>query len=541
MKVTFVAMGAENVSVQSLSAYVKAHGFETALAYDQALFDDKNFLDWPWFARRFENRDQCVRQIVESSPDLVAFTVMTPTYRWAVDIARRVKRHIAVPILFGGIHPSTVPDKVIEVDAVDIVCVGEGDGPLLDLLRSMAGGRIDTSIRNLWFKTPSGRIISNPSRLEIQDVDTLPSPDKSLFEDHVCIPNYYLTMTARGCPFACTFCSLSFMAKESEALGCKRIRQRSVDLAIEELRRARDRYHPAWIDIKNNTFTANRKWTLDFCRRYRDEVGVPFKVFAHPLTMTEDVARALKEAGCWGVQLGVESYDDDVRRDILNRKESNEHIDKAVLAMDTVGLPYTLDYILGLPGQTDEELLRAAYFFLDRTACYRISPYMLAYLPKLEIVEHGVSLGQITRQDVEDLEQGRHNHYLSTGSLVGTTRLRELTAYRLLFRMISMLPRPLMKVIIDRRLFRVFPYLPLDPLLFLIDAIRGLVWRDRDMIAYAKNYAWSIKRRFQPDSPVYWRRRLTTMPRKSYLAIPEPAVTPVAACEVASDPEPVAR
>lgn len=522
MKCTFVAMGAENVSIQALSAFVKARGFETALAYDQALFDDKNFLDWPRVARLFENRHQCVRQIVESEPDLVAFTVMTPTYQWALDIATRVKQLIDVPILFGGIHPSTVPHKVIQEPCVDIVCVGEGDAPLADLLESMRRGRIDTSIKNLWFKTETGRIVQNPGRLEIQDVDSLPFPDKGLFEGHVCIPNYYLTLTARGCPFACTFCSLSFMAKESEKLGGKRIRQRSVDLAIEELRGARDRYHPVWIDIKNNTFTANRKWTLDFCRRYPREVGVPFKVFAHPLTMTEDVARALKDAGCWGVQLGVESYDDDVRRDILNRKEANEHIDKAVEAMDKVGLPYTLDYILGLPGQTEEELLRAAYFFLDRTACYRISPYMLAYLPKLDIIEHGLRLGQITAADVDALENGRHNHYLSTGSILGKARLRQLTAYRLLYRMISMFPRPVMKRVIDWRLFRAFPYLPLDGLLFVIDALRGLVWRDRDMIAYFRNYRWSIKQRFERGSPVYWRRRTIRVPTKSFLRVPDP-------------------
>ena len=428
MKCTFVAMGAENVSIQALSALAKARGFETALAYDQALFDDKNFLNWPRVAKLFDNSHQCVRQIVESAPDLVAFTVMTPTYQWALDIATRVKQHINVPILFGGIHPSTVPDKVISEPCVDIVCVGEGDAPLVDLLDVMRAGRIDTTIRNLWFKSPSGRIIKNDSRLEIQDVDALPFPDKTLFEEHVCVKNYYLAMTARGCPFACTFCSLSFMARESEKLGGKRIRQRSVDLALEELRTARDRYHPYWIDIKNNTFTANRKWTLEFCKRYAWEVGVPFKVFAHPLTMTAEVARALKDAGCWGVQLGVESYDDDVRRDILNQKESNEHIDAAVIAMDKAGLPYTLDYILGLPGQTEAELLRAAYFFLDRTACYRNSPYMLAYLPKLDIIEHGLRLGEISEEDVEALESGLHDHYLSTGSIFGAERLRQLTA-----------------------------------------------------------------------------------------------------------------
>jgi radical SAM superfamily enzyme YgiQ (UPF0313 family) len=428
-----------------------------------------------------------------------------------------------VPILFGGIHPSTVPHKVIQEACVDIVCVGEGDAPLAELMESIRRGRIDTGIKNLWFKTETGRIINNPGRLEIQDIDSLPWPDKALFEEHVCIPNYYLAMTARGCPFACTFCSLSFMAKESEKLGGKRIRQRSVDLALEELRRARDRYHPAWIDIKNNTFTANRKWTLEFCRRYPAEVGIPFKVFAHPLTMTDDVARALKSAGCWGVQLGVESYDDDVRRDILNRKEANAHIDKAVEAMDRAGLPYTLDYILGLPGQTEQELLRAAYFFLGRTACYRISPYMLAYLPKLDIVEHGLRLGQITQADVDALENGLHNHYLSTGSILGKDRLRELAAYRLLFRMISMFPRRFMRFVIDRRIFKLFPYLPLDPLLFVIDAVRAMVWRDRDMIAYFKNYCWSIKRRFVPGSPVYWRRKTIAIPEKTFLKVLDPA------------------
>lgn len=512
MKCTFVAMGSENISLQALSAMLKQGGHETTLAFDQALFDDKNYLMMPWLARLFDHRDVVLAQVERSRPQLVAFSVLTPTYQWALDMARAIKARMDVPILFGGIHPSTLPEQVIANDCVDIICLGEGDHAILELCDSIQAGAVDTSIRNLWFKR-GGQVIRNEQRPVIADLDALPVPDKALFAPHVPIRNYYLAVTARGCPFTCAYCECSFMAEEVRRLGGKRLRERSPDSVIRELREMRERYRFSWVDFRNNTFTATPRWVREFLPRYKAEIGLPFRIFAHPLTIDEATAAMLKEAGCFSVQLGIESMDPWVRSEVMNRHETNDEILAAVSAMDRVGLPYSCDYILGVPGQTERELEEAARFFADRTACYRVSSFMLAYQPKLKINEKGIELGDITPQEIAEMEQGRHHHYVAGGSVSKNPRLlRHYNAYRLLFRLIPMLPRALSRLLIDCKAVRLFRHLPVDAILRWLDLLMLLRPTDKDARTYARNYWYWFISRFDRNHPAYRRPAGTERP-----------------------------
>ncbi len=521
MKCTFVALGSENISLQALSAMLKKHGHQTDLAYDQGLFDDKNYLCMPRMARWFDQKDAVVDRVVESKPDLVGFSVMTPTYRWALEMARRIKQRLDVPIIFGGMHPTTLPEQTLRDDAVDMVCVGEGDEAIVELCDALQAGRDDTTIRNIWFKR-DGRIIRNEQRPLIEDLDSLPLPDKELFAPHVPIKNYYLAVTSRGCPYACTYCSLSFQAKEAARLGGKRLRERSPQSVVQELKLMRERYGFEWVDFRNNTFTANRKWVMEFLELYRKEVALPFKAFAHPSTMDREMAFKMKEAGCFGIQLGVESFSERVRNDILNRHETNAELLRTVEAMDEAELPYSIDYILGIPTQTEDELLSAAAFFCDRKMCYRVSPFFLEYLPGLDIVHHGLKHGEITEQDVAALEGGEHAHYLSTGSIgKNTAKLRFLTGYRLLYRLIPFLPSRLSRWMIRHKVNRLLPYLPANLLIRVIDGVMLFRRHDRDAFTYAKNYAWWLGRRIR-QRPLF--RYLAGLRKggESLRAAPEP-------------------
>jgi radical SAM superfamily enzyme YgiQ (UPF0313 family) len=482
---------------------IRAHGHEVSLAYDQSLFDDKNYLFKSELAKVFEHRNVVVGQVVQSRPDLVAFSVMTPTYQWALEMARQIKQWIDVPIVFGGIHPTTCPDKVIAEDCVDIVCKGEGDFAMLELCDAIEDGREDLTIKNLWFKR-DGKIIQNDMRTPVALIDDLPPPDKELFAPHVPIQHSYLAVTSRGCPYACNFCALSYYAEEAKLLGSKRLRERSVPHVIKELKESLAKYDYRWIEFRNNTFTANRKWVKQFCEEYKREIGRPFLAFAHPNTMDEEVATWMKDAGCYNIQLGLESYNEWVREHILNRHETTAAVHRAVDAMDKVGLKYSLDYILGLPKQTEEELLEAAQFFIDRKACRRVSPYMLAYLPKLKMVDIGLQYGELTPMDVERLESGAHDHYLSSGSVgENKKKLNYYKQYRVFYRLIPLVPQAVGQFILDKKLYRLLPYLPMNFVLDIIDYVQVL--RPSDYLArtYAKNYIWWFVNRFNPRHPAY--------------------------------------
>ncbi len=437
---------------------------------------------------------------MDSKPDLVAFSVMVFTYRPALEVARRLRQVLDVPIIFGGAHAMSCPERILEKDFVDVVCVGEGEEAMAELMDSMEHGEMDTTIPGLWFKKPSGEFVCNPRRPLIADLDAMPFPDKELFAPVVPIRNYYLAVTNRGCPFSCTYCSVSFLTElDRNTENFRKVRERSVENVLQELEENKRKYDYKWVDFCNAVFSPNKDWILEFCEKYPKRIGLPFRIFSHPLLIWKDTSQALKEAGCFAIQIGLESYDPHVRCDILRRRETNEHIHKAMEILERVRATYSLDYILGLPGQTAEELEGAARFFSGLRHCYRISPFMISYLPKVPLVDYALEKGILRAEDVAHIEEGEHGNYMDKGSAMSRDRERMMRMYKLLFRSMSFMPRWMRKLFHRSRMYRAFYYLPFDPILRAFDLT--MVIRDHDAKAYALNYWWWFMRRFKPGHP----------------------------------------
>ena len=122
----------------SISAVLKKNGHETELFME---FHEKDIAD----------------AIKNSRPDVVAFSCLTATgeFEWAVETARKLKAELPnVPIVFGSIHPTLFPEKTINENDVDIICVGEGEIPMLELCSKLAKkpgvSNIPTNIPGLW-------------------------------------------------------------------------------------------------------------------------------------------------------------------------------------------------------------------------------------------------------------------------------------------------------------------------------------------------------------------------------------------------------
>ncbi|MCL5090748.1 MAG: radical SAM protein, partial [Patescibacteria group bacterium] len=426
MKITFVAMGAENISLEALSAVLKKHGHQTSLAFDRSLFDDAAYFPIPFLAKLFNNRGEALDKVISSKPDLVAFSVFADNYQWALQMASDIKKKIKVPIIFGGIHPTSVPQEVIKQKEVDIICLGEGDYPLLELVESMEKKKIDYKIKNLWFKK-GNKIIKNPLRPSIKNLDELPLPDKELFEKYVPISNYYLTVTSKGCLYACSYCSQNFLQnwERKNKLG-KFLRERSVESVLEELALAKEKYQIKRIDIKNNILSGSMDWSYDFLKKYKKQITLPFRIMGHPNLMTKKYCTELKKAGCWHVQLGIESLNPEVRKKVLLRFETNQAIISALDEMDKAGLGYSTDFIIGLPGENDEDLIFALRTLAGRPGLIRASIFWLEYLPGVQITKDALKRKALTKEAVMRINEGRQQNYLSTGSIVEEEKTRKL-------------------------------------------------------------------------------------------------------------------
>lgn len=497
MRVIFAAVGSEIISIEALSSVLKAYGHQCGLAFDRAMFDDKQYFTVPFLARIFDDSKQVVKDILEYKPDLLAFSVFADNFQWCLNIAREVKKNMDVPVIMGGVHPTSVPEVCIREDCVDMICCGEGEYPLLELLESMEGGKSDYSIKNLWFKR-NGQIIKNAVRPLIQNLDELPLIDKSLFEKFIPLSEYYLTVTNRGCIAACSYCSQNFYAAwERDNRISPFYRERSVESVIQELKFMKARYNFKRVDIKNNVLSASKLWTFEFTKRYKKEIGVPFRVMGHPKTIDCEVAKVLKDAGCWHVQIGVESLNPQIRKVWLKRNETNEDIRLALEAMDSVDLNYSVDLMVGLPGESDSDIRGALEFFSGRKNLVRASIFWLKYLPSVEITQAALTHNYIGLDDLHKINQGLQPNYLSTGSVENKEIRERLLNFQLLFRILPIAPGWFIRFTLRKGYYKYFKYLPQVPIIIISDIIVSIIRRDHWAIYAIYSYLWEIGRRIK--------------------------------------------
>lgn len=494
MNVTFVALAQEQLAISLLSAVLRREGHHTSLAFHPALFDDRYFLDVPPLARLFDRSAHVVDEIVEQRPDLVAFSVLTPVYQWSLQIARSVKARIDVPVIFGGVHPSAVPDVCLENDCVDYVCVGEGELALTRLCELLEGHgaawRPSQPIGNLWWR--DGRhIVAGPADGFIQDLDSLPYFDKELWRDDIRIADNWLTMTSRGCPYRCTFCFNNFFANLPGRGGGKYLRRRSVGHAIGELVEAKERFGIRRVDFEDDIFTTSKEWLRDFLREYRREVDLPFQCLVHPRYIDRDMARWLRDSGCQHVQMGVQSADEEYKRHQLLRMEKDAHLTHALAAMHDVGLDTKLDHILGLPGEpmSAQEAARELYATFPPR---RVQTFWLTHLPGIELTRHAVETGTLSQEEYDRINRGETGRFHTRSSADAADAVL-YGRYETLFRLLPVVPDPVR----SRLRVRHVPALPTtvnQAVGALLELVNVVVHRDAEAMNYVRHYARQLRR-----------------------------------------------
>lgn len=411
MKVTFVQSEGPSLAIEYLSSVLKSREHETSLVFDPRLFDSAS-LNNRFLRDFFDIKLQLVEKIAVEKPDLIGFSAFTSNYQWALQLASLIKRKLNTPIIFGGVHPTLVPELVIENDCVDMVCVGEGEYALLEVVESLEGQqRYD--VKNIWFKR-DGKIIRNEIRPLITDLDSLPFPDKDLiYHQQPLLGNDYLILPSRGCPYSCTFCCNSTLRKVYAGKG-RYMRRRSVRNVMDELLWMKGRYRPKRVSMPDDIFTSDKRWIREFTARYKQEIGLPFVCVTHVNFFDLEIATLLKEAGCFWVIIGVQSVSESTRRDILRRPEKNERIMEAARHCHKAGLPFSVDHIFNIPFEGEKEQIDALSFYNELRPSV-INTYWLKYYPRNEIVQIAREAGILDEEAIKGINEGK----ASTSPVIG--------------------------------------------------------------------------------------------------------------------------
>lgn len=317
-------------------------------------------------------------------PNLIAMSVVEDTFPQGLYLLNQIKER-KIPTLVGGVFATFAPHIAIQEEAIQMVCVGEGEEALVELCERMAMGQEFSDVRNLWVKDPSGKVKANPQH-PLMELDALPVMDFEIFEEN----RIYRPMagkvyrmipieTHRGCPYTCTYCnSPSQNVLHRENRVGRFFRKKSIQKIRQELAVLIPRWRAEYIYFPADTFLA---WTdqefAGFIEMYQ-EFKLPFWMQTRPETITEENVEMLKGVGCHRVSLGIEHGNERFRREVVDRKISNEEL---IEKTNLIGrrIPVSVNNITGFPTETRElafDTIRLnRELVVDTMNCYTFMPY----------------------------------------------------------------------------------------------------------------------------------------------------------------------
>jgi anaerobic magnesium-protoporphyrin IX monomethyl ester cyclase len=337
-KIVFVQREIEDkLGPMILTAYLKAQSLDAEIVIDpRKRIDDLKRLN----------------------PEFIGISFCSPSVEWALSTCRFLKQHLPASLtVLGGPHPTFFPE-IVDQPGVDLVCVGEGERAVFQLLTAYDGSLSSIlHVPNFWVKNGSS-VVKNPVRplLTEEELSALPFCDRSHYAKYPLLrKNHHKKIwTSRGCPYNCRYC-FNHAYKEIYKGQGKMIRQRSVDSALAELRELKTIGWKA-LEIIDDQFILSRDWLFDFCQRYARDIGLPFTCSSTAKQLTPDIVAALKAAGCKTVYFGIESGVERIRRKVYNKPISDEDIFNAADALHRHKMPFLTFNIVGFADETLEDI-----------------------------------------------------------------------------------------------------------------------------------------------------------------------------------------
>jgi anaerobic magnesium-protoporphyrin IX monomethyl ester cyclase len=330
-------------------------------------------------------------RIVPGGYDLVGLSVMTSMLHEAIYVSQLVRDADSKPlILWGGPHPTVLPEESIAYDAVDMICLGEGE----ETLRELVENALDPQdIAGLWYKR-EGKVVRNAPRPPIHDLGALPYPARDLVDMEAYARAWYSLTAAspelrgtsvvasRGCPFSCTYCQPTL-----ENLFGKRMRRRPVPHVMGELKELKERYALDAFMLEDDTFIAHNGWATEFAQSLRAS-GLGFSwgcnVRADLVVKSPHLMEEMARSGLVQVNMGIESGTQRILDEIYNKGITVQEVREAVDICKALDLRVGGYFMLGAPTETRQEVIQtieyASRLPIDEAAFNVTTPLPGTYL-----------------------------------------------------------------------------------------------------------------------------------------------------------------
>jgi len=321
----------------------------------------------------FAPRENYVRfalqEIRKIKPDVIGFSTLTPTHFRSLEIAEKVKKEFpSIIMVWGGTHSTILPEQAISHSLVDAICIGDGEITFPEFLDKLKQDK-EPLVDGIWYKS-NGKIKKNKLRPFIHDLDKLSFPRweyydlEKYFRGHK-INGSIDVVASRGCSFRCSYCTAPLMSE----LGMgNHQRFRSPDNIIAEIKRNIIKYSNKGLNsitFHDETFGYAREQFDILLSKYAEE-GLHHKLFwvcqTRAELITEEWAQKASHAGCIAVEMGVESGNEDIRKNSLNKHIANKDFIKTAKILSKYNILYQTSFIIGTPEDTKATIFESIKF-----------------------------------------------------------------------------------------------------------------------------------------------------------------------------------
>jgi len=325
-------------------------------------------------------------KVITYSPDIIGLSVLTHQYNSAVKFAKKVKKMLKVLIIIGGHHISLAPWSFNPV--FDLAVLGEGEQTLLEFVEYFSKNGVKKeglrNIKGLMYLENAKRVTTKKREL-IANPDEIPYPARDLFNMEFILnekKNVFgqsfgrgtHLITSRGCPFKCFFCSASKF--------WERIRYHSPEYVIKEINELIDTYDVKLIHIFDDLFIADKKRLrsiVEMIEREKINKKVNFGMFGRSNIFDEETCALLKSMNTVFIEFGMESGNPRVLKFLKKGTLTIKQIEDSVSLCKKYGIKTSGSFIIGTPGETEEEMLQTLNFIkrldLDKFAFFTLNPY----------------------------------------------------------------------------------------------------------------------------------------------------------------------
>ena len=302
---------------------------------------------------------------VKEDPDILGLSVLASSSLTGPRIAEEVKnRNPDITVVFGNHHATFNAERILKkYPHVDAIVRGEGEETALEIVNCVKEERDLKDVPGVTYRD-KGRIVSNPDRPLIKNIDSLPFPDRGLVDAeyhnttigiNVAPKKFTSFVSSRGCAFKCRFCNCGSMARN-------RWRPRSVQNILDELHLLSSEGYEQVMFVDDNLIL-NQKRIIKLCQRMRKErIDIEWMCEGRVDHASHSMFREMVRAGCRLMYFGIESGTQKVL-DYYDKRITPEQSEKAVANARKAGVDLIIgSFIIGAPYETRRDIRRTLDF-----------------------------------------------------------------------------------------------------------------------------------------------------------------------------------